>query len=201
MATIPSSSLQLTNTFPLASAPSKPHATKPFHSFTTRAVDPQTPPSEPEPEEPSKSGADPESDSFENRLSQVRLRYRRGTGKKAELRKGRKSKKPEGSSGTGLYLPPVPLKEPVSGGLKVDLGFSPYSERINGRIALLGLSALLLVELATALIYPFLKQIRKLQAIPLGSTSSKVPVDGYISTPFIMKQIVEGGGIFHSFSH
>ncbi|XP_041013337.1 uncharacterized protein LOC121256559 [Juglans microcarpa x Juglans regia] len=149
MATIPSSSLQLTNTFPLASAPSKPHATKPFHSFTTRAVDPKTPPSEPEPEEPSKSGADPESDSFENRLSQVRLRYRRGTGKKAELRKGRKSKKPGGSSGAGLYLPPVPLKEPVSGGLKVDLGFSPYSERINGRIALLGLSALLLVELAT----------------------------------------------------
>ncbi|GLT66891.1 hypothetical protein SLA2020_392330 [Shorea laevis] len=46
-------------------------------------------------------------------------------------------------------LPPVPLKEPMSGGLKVDFGFSPYSERINGRIAILGLTALLLVELAT----------------------------------------------------
>jgi uncharacterized membrane protein len=48
-----------------------------------------------------------------------------------------------------MYLPPVPLKESVSGGLKVELGFSPYSERVNGRIAILGLSALLLVELAT----------------------------------------------------
>lgn len=48
-----------------------------------------------------------------------------------------------------MYLPPVPLKEPVSGGLKVDFGFSPYSERVNGRVAILGLSALLLVELAT----------------------------------------------------
>lgn len=43
----------------------------------------------------------------------------------------------------------MPLKEPVSGGLKVDFGFSPYSERVNGRIAILGLGALLLVELAT----------------------------------------------------
>lgn len=31
----------------------------------------------------------------------------------------------------------------------MDFGFSPYSERINGRVAGLGLSALLLVELAT----------------------------------------------------
>ncbi|KAA8539392.1 hypothetical protein F0562_026084 [Nyssa sinensis] len=88
-----------------------------------------------------------EPDSFEKRLSQVRLRYRSGTGKKAEARKARKTKK--GSSGPGIYLPPVPLKEPVSGGLKVEFGFSPYSERINGRIAILGLSALLLVDLAT----------------------------------------------------
>lgn len=43
----------------------------------------------------------------------------------------------------------MPLKEPVSGGLKVDFGFSPYSERLNGRIAGLGLTALLLVEIAT----------------------------------------------------
>jgi len=32
--------------------------------------------------------------------------------------------------------------------LKVDFGFSPYSERINGRVMILMLSALLLVELA-----------------------------------------------------
>lgn len=31
----------------------------------------------------------------------------------------------------------------------MDFGFSPYSERINGRIAILGLAALLAVELAT----------------------------------------------------
>lgn len=49
----------------------------------------------------------------------------------------------------GVFLPPVPLKDPVSGGLKVDFGFSPYSERLNGRLAGLGLAALLLVELGT----------------------------------------------------
>lgn len=37
----------------------------------------------------------------------------------------------------------------MSSGLKVDFGFSPYSERINGRIAILGLTALVAVELAT----------------------------------------------------
>lgn len=37
----------------------------------------------------------------------------------------------------------------MSGGLKVDFGFSPYSESINGRIAILGLTALVAVELAT----------------------------------------------------
>lgn len=43
----------------------------------------------------------------------------------------------------------MPLKEPVSEGLNVEFGFSPFSERVNGRIAILGLSALFLVELAT----------------------------------------------------
>lgn len=37
----------------------------------------------------------------------------------------------------------------MSGGLKVDFGFSPYSERVNGWVAIVGLSALLSVELAT----------------------------------------------------
>lgn len=31
----------------------------------------------------------------------------------------------------------------------MDFGFSPYTERVNGRLAGLGLAALLLVELAT----------------------------------------------------
>ncbi|BFG22552.1 hypothetical protein CerSpe_088260 [Prunus speciosa] len=144
MATMPPSSLQLSNPFPLASSSTKSHAPKPLLSFTTRATDSETPPSEPS----SESGSEP--DDFDSKLSQVRLRYRSGSGKKAELRKTKKSKSGSGSSsGSNLYLPPVPLKEPVSGGLKVDFGFSPYSERVNGRIATLGLTALLLVELAT----------------------------------------------------
>ncbi|XP_030931363.1 uncharacterized protein LOC115957290 [Quercus lobata] len=149
MANMPSSSLQLSTPFPLAPSPPKPYASKPSLSFTTRATDPQ---SEPEPSTDSTSTgseSEPEQDSFENRLSQVRLRYRSGTGKKAELRKGKKPKKSSSSSGSGIFLPPVPLKEPVSGGLKVDFGFSPYSERINGRVAILGLTALVLVEIAT----------------------------------------------------
>lgn len=92
-------------------------------------------------------------DSFEKRLSQVRLKYKSGTGKKAEVRKSKKSsagsKAKGSSSGGGVFLPPVPLKEAVSGGVKVDFGFSPYTERLNGRLAGLGLSALLLVELAS----------------------------------------------------
>ncbi|EPS58471.1 hypothetical protein M569_16344, partial [Genlisea aurea] len=87
-------------------------------------------------------------DSFENRLSNVRLRYRSGTGKKAEMRKARKGKKND-TGGSSVFLPPVALKEPISDGLTVEYGFSPYSERVNGRAAILGLSALFLVELAT----------------------------------------------------
>lgn len=146
MATISPSSLRLPNPFPLASSSPKTHTPKPVFSFATRATDPETPPAEPAPE----SGSDP--DEFDNRLSQVRLRYRSGTGKKAEIRKTRKSKgsgSGSSSASNNVFLPPVPLKEPVSGGLKVDFGFSPYSERVNGRVALLGLAALLLVELAT----------------------------------------------------
>ncbi|XP_010669754.2 uncharacterized protein LOC104886911 [Beta vulgaris subsp. vulgaris] len=100
--------------------------------------------------------SDPEpsstSDDFDSRISQVRLKYKSGTGKKAETRKMKKGKQEpgSGSSGSGsVFLPPVPLKEPLSGGLKVDFGFSPYSERVNGRLAGIGLVALLLVELAT----------------------------------------------------
>jgi hypothetical protein len=47
-------------------------------------------------------------------------------------------------------LPPVPLKDSTSAsGVPVKLGFSPYSERINGYLAGLGLAALLLVELGS----------------------------------------------------
>ncbi|KAL2339991.1 hypothetical protein Fmac_007931 [Flemingia macrophylla] len=135
-------SLQLSLPFPLSS--SKPHLRR---LITLRATESETPPSGSDPSEPE---PDPSDDNFDSRISQLRLRYRSGTGKKAELRKSRKSKKgSSGSSASGVYLPPVALKEPVSGGVKVELGFSPYSERLNGRIAILGLAALLLVELAT----------------------------------------------------
>ncbi|KAH7537323.1 uncharacterized protein LOC107413581 [Ziziphus jujuba] len=151
MATIPSSSLQLSNPFPLTPSSSKPHFPKPIISFTTKATDSDTPSSSSS--EPSSDPPQPEpesDDAFEERLSQIRVRYRSGTGKKAELRKARKGRKSSGSPESGgMYLPPVPLKEPVSGKLKVDFGFSPYSERVNGWVAIVGLSALVLVELAT----------------------------------------------------
>ncbi|KAL1343295.1 hypothetical protein HN51_029711 [Arachis hypogaea] len=155
MANIPSSlSLQLSNSFPLPSSKFSPkphllrnhHHRRRFFLFTTRAQSDPDESSQPESDPP----AAPGDDDFENRINQLRVRYRSGTGKKAEARKGRKSKKGSSStSGSGVFLPPVPLKEPVSGGLKVDFGFSAYSERLNGRIAILGLTALLLVELAT----------------------------------------------------
>ncbi|XP_010558775.1 PREDICTED: uncharacterized protein LOC104827311 [Tarenaya hassleriana] len=91
----------------------------------------------------------PDPDQFESRLSKIRLRYRSGTGKKAEVRKSKRGTTGSANKGSGMYLPPVDLKESMSGGLKVELGFSPYSERVNGGIAGLGLAALLLVELAT----------------------------------------------------
>lgn len=47
-------------------------------------------------------------------------------------------------------LPPVPLRDPTSAsGVPVKVGFSSYSERINGYLAALGLTALLLVELGS----------------------------------------------------
>ncbi|KAM6571236.1 hypothetical protein CsatA_015316 [Cannabis sativa] len=145
MATKPSSSLHLPNPFPLAPSSSKPRSLNFFLSFKPRATgtdtDSDSPPSD-------SSKPTTQSDDFEDRLSQVRLRYRSGTGKKAEIRKTRKSKKST-SSPASIYLPPVPLKEPMAGRVKVDFGFSPYSERLNGRLAILGLTALLLVELAT----------------------------------------------------
>ncbi|TRO82505.1 hypothetical protein FKB34_16810, partial [Glycocaulis profundi] len=134
---------------PLSLSRLRPHA--PPHqslTFTTKAT-PESSENQPTPT----TTSDPsEPESFEDRLSQVRLRYKSGTGKKADARKSKKSgKKAGGSSGSGanLYLPPVPLKEATSGGLKVEFGFSPYSERMNGRVAALGLAALVLVELAT----------------------------------------------------
>ncbi|XP_020108861.1 uncharacterized protein LOC109724443 [Ananas comosus] len=104
------------------------------------------------------SSDEPSGDSsaaFERRVSQVRLKYRSGSGKKAEQRRAKKSgsssptRKGKGK-GKGVLLPPAPLREAVSaGGVPVEVGFSRYSERLNGRVAALGLAALLLVELGS----------------------------------------------------
>ncbi|KAI8539873.1 hypothetical protein RHMOL_Rhmol09G0216700 [Rhododendron molle] len=131
--TISPPTLHLTSSLFSPLLPPKPHSPRP-----TRAT----------PQDSDSAPTEPDPDSFESRLSQVRIRYRSGLGKKAEARKMRKGKKPA-SSPAGIFLPPVPLKEPVSGRVKVDFGFTPYSERVNGRVAILGLCALLLVELAT----------------------------------------------------
>ncbi|CAN8259627.1 unnamed protein product [Cochlearia groenlandica] len=142
--------LRITNPFPsLHLLPAGKH-----HSprlFTVRATDvdsTSTEETKPDSETTTQPG---DSDEFESRLSNIRLRYRSGTGKKADARKSKKgtTTNSPASKASGMYLPPVSLKEPISGGLRVELGFSPYSERINGRIAGLGLTALLLVELAT----------------------------------------------------
>lgn len=100
--------------------------------------------------------AAPVDSDFESRLSQVRLKYRSGSGKKAEQRRAKKnpgaasSAKKGGGKGGAVMLPPIPLREPTTvGGLKVDFGFTPYSEHLNGRLAALGLAALVLVELGS----------------------------------------------------
>ncbi|CAI8601568.1 unnamed protein product [Vicia faba] len=149
MANIASASVQLSNPFRLSSS-YKPLIRRNLLLFTTRANEPQTPPSNSDPSKPD-SEITATGEDFDDRINKLRLRNRRGTGKKAEARKSRKSSKATSGSapGSGVYLPPVALKEPVSGGLKVELGFSKFSERLNGRVAILGLTALLLVELAT----------------------------------------------------
>jgi hypothetical protein len=138
------SSIQLSNPFPLSS--SKPLLRRPFILFTSRATEPQTPPSDSDPSKPETTGED-----FEDHLNKLRRRSSGGApGKKAQFRnRGKKNYKAASGTGSSLYLPPVPLKEAVSGGLKVELGFSKYSEKLNGRLAILGWAALLLVELAT----------------------------------------------------
>lgn len=156
MATVPYSTLQLSNPKALFSSSSPRAATSSleFHppqqrlSLTTcHATANEDGSTEADQTQIDYPSSDP--DSFDDRLSQVRVRYRSGMGKKAEVRKTRKGKKGSSGSGSAVFLPPVPLKEPVSEGLNVEFGFSPYSEKMNGRIAVIGLTALILVELAT----------------------------------------------------
>ncbi|CAN1174138.1 hypothetical protein LINPERHAP2_LOCUS31103 [Linum perenne] len=153
MAALPAPpSLQLSTTTTTTALFSSPRSSFPIkrrqRTYAARAAadddfNPESP-SPPSPDSSSSSSDDP----FESRLSSFRLKYRSGTGKKAEMRKARKGAA-KAASGSSLYLPPVPLKEPTSEGLKVEFGFTPYSEKVNGRISFLGIAALLLVELAT----------------------------------------------------
>nr|GMD86124.1 ABC transporter G family member 6-like [Ipomoea batatas] len=146
MATLPFSTLPLPKSNPLFSPSSfKPHA-HPYLRFVVRATGDD---SASETEEEADAQTTGDADDFDSRLSNVRIRYRSGLGKKAERRKARQGKKVTSESGSGIYLPPVPLREAVSEGLSVEFGFSPFSERVNGRIAILGITALVLVELAT----------------------------------------------------
>ncbi|KAI0520106.1 hypothetical protein KFK09_007574 [Dendrobium nobile] len=152
MTSVLPASLQTPNHFPvtLHPPPNPKKSPKPSISRLSpgAAADDGKPPAPP----PDAGGV--EDSEFENRLSQVRIKYRSGTGKKAEQRRARKSAGGGGGGGgkkgKGIMLPPVPLREAVNvSGEKVELGFTPYSERINGRIAGLGLAAVVLVELGS----------------------------------------------------
>ncbi|CAH1414710.1 unnamed protein product [Lactuca virosa] len=98
---------------PLPLSPLRSHAPFPLNfSFTTKAtLDDSSSTDGP-------TSKSPETEIFEDRLSQVRLCYRSGTGKKVDARKSKKSGMKSGGSSrsrANMYLPSVPLKEPISG--------------------------------------------------------------------------------------
>ncbi|CAI5512538.1 unnamed protein product [Closterium sp. Naga37s-1] len=112
--------------------------------------------------------ASSDDEEFEARLERLRRKNASGTGKKAEERKAKASgDAPPASSSSSAsstsdatsaaaeaakiaeILPPLPLKDPMSDGLPVSLGFSAYTERLSGRLAAIGLAALVSVELAS----------------------------------------------------
>lgn len=84
-------------------------------------------------------------DEFEQRV--LRMKSRVGPKKRGSA--GARKRKAAAES-KAVTLPPVPLREPRSAlGLPVEFGFTGYSERLNGLLATVGLTALLLVELAS----------------------------------------------------
>ncbi|XP_066384444.1 uncharacterized protein [Miscanthus floridulus] len=78
-------------------------------------------------------------DDFEQRVLQIKSRV-------GPKKRGARKKKAAASSASAnaVTLPPVPLREPRSA-----LGFTAYSERLNGALAAVGLAAVLLVELGS----------------------------------------------------
>ncbi|CAM0872597.1 unnamed protein product [Alopecurus aequalis] len=84
-------------------------------------------------------------DEFEQRV--LRMKSRVGPKKRGSA--GARKRKAAAES-QAVTLPPVPLREPRSAlGLPVEFGFTAYSERLNGLLATVGLTALLLVELGS----------------------------------------------------
>jgi hypothetical protein len=84
-------------------------------------------------------------DDFEERILQIKSRV-------GPKKRGPRKKKASGASASAsaVTLPPVPLREPRSAlGAPVEFGFTAYSERLNGALAALGLTAVLLVELGS----------------------------------------------------
>ncbi|XP_047086448.1 uncharacterized protein LOC124697963 [Lolium rigidum] len=87
----------------------------------------------------------PTDDDFEQRV--LRMKSRVGPKKRGSA--GARKRKAAAES-QAVTLPPVPLREPRSAlGLPVEFGFTAYSERLNGLLATVGLTALLLVELGS----------------------------------------------------
>uniref|UniRef100_M8BKD0 Uncharacterized protein n=1 Tax=Aegilops tauschii TaxID=37682 RepID=M8BKD0_AEGTA len=82
---------------------------------------------------------------FEKRVLQLKSRV----GPKKRGSAGARKRKAAAES-NAVTLPPVPLREPRSAlGLPVEFGFAADSERLNGLLATVGLTALLLVELGS----------------------------------------------------
>ncbi|KAH7677965.1 Chlorophyll a-b binding protein [Dioscorea alata] len=155
MAIVPKA-LQISNPFPSTLNPNPNPNPKP--STIRRRSPPSLPPpraADDDPSDPKDSTTQPTTTTastdpdFESRLSQVRLKYRSGTGKKAELRRAKKAGGSTAKKKGSVMLPPVSLLDPIADGLRVEIGFTPYSERLHGRLAGLGLAALLLVELGS----------------------------------------------------
>uniref|UniRef100_A0ACD5WZ53 Uncharacterized protein n=1 Tax=Avena sativa TaxID=4498 RepID=A0ACD5WZ53_AVESA len=95
--------------------------------------------------EPSAPTATTTDDEFEQRV--LRMKSRVGPKKRGSA--GARKRK-AAAEAQAVTLPPVPLREPRSAlGLPVEFGFTAYSERLNGLLATVGLTALLLVELGS----------------------------------------------------
>ncbi|KAL6907663.1 hypothetical protein ACP4OV_002702 [Aristida adscensionis] len=89
-------------------------------------------------------------DDFEKRVLEIKSRV--GPKKRGARKRKAGGAAAAAASAKAVTLPPVPLREArsaLAGAPPVELGFTAYSERLNGALAALGLAALLLVELGS----------------------------------------------------